>query len=489
MSWLPHRFEHPSRKMRRFKRSALLVLLPAISLFSSACSSDRAPASATPQVEAGVELLGGDTTIFDDTHDAFTFAARNLSSDHRDSFSLGDHFFNRNWVTAPASISGNDGLGPTFNATSCSACHFKDGRGGPPEKPGDPFLGILLRLSVPGQDAHGGPLAEPSYGGQLNPYGILTVPGEGTPSITYEEVPGTYTDGTAYSLRKPTYHIDDLAYGPMAADVMISPRVAPPMIGLGLLQAISEDTLTALADENDDDHDGISGRINRVWDQRLQTLSVGRFGWKANQPTIEQQTAGAFLGDIGITSSMNPTDSCTEAQTQCLAAPSGGSPGAPELTDEKLDSITSYGMTVAVPARRNWTDTTVQKGEKLFVDIGCSGCHVSKIETGELKDYPELSGQTIRPFTDLLLHDMGDDLADGRPDFMATGNEWRTTPLWGLGLHLDVSPGTFLLHDGRARDLPEAILWHGGEAKDSREMFRSLPSADRDALLAFLGSL
>jgi CxxC motif-containing protein (DUF1111 family) len=439
--------------------------------------------------EPGLELSGGATTIFDHGSNAYAFPARNYSSDHRDLFSLGDHFFNRNWVTAPASISGNDGLGPTFNATSCSACHFKDGRGAPPEMPGEAFLGLLLRLSVPGADEHGGPRPEPRYGGQFNHRAILGVPAEGQATVTYEDVPGQFADGEPYSLRRPRYQLDNLAFGPMAADVMISPRVATPTFGLGLLQAVSEATVLARADEADGNGDGISGRPNYVWDARAGRATLGRFGWKANQPTIEQQTAGAFLGDIGITSSMFSTENCPPEQTACVQARSGGSPGAPELSDEKLKAMTIYGMGLGVPARRDWTRADVRQGERLFGELGCASCHAPRLETGTLDGFPELSGQTIRPFTDLLLHDLGEELGDGRPDFLASGTEWRTPPLWGLGLLSIVNRHTRLLHDGRARDAKEAILWHGGEAARSREAFRALPKADRVALLAFLDSL
>jgi CxxC motif-containing protein (DUF1111 family) len=459
-----------------FRRSMAVALLAA-----SCASGEDAP-------EPGAELLGGATTIFDHGGNAYAFPARNYSSAHRDLFSLGDHFFNRNWVTAPASISGNDGLGPTFNATSCSACHFKDGRGAPPAAT-EAFLGLLLRLSVPGQDEHGGPLPEPSYGGQFNQHAILGVPAEGDARVTYDEVPGQFGDGTAFSLRRPHYVFANLAFGPMAGDVMVSPRVAPATFGLGLLQAIGEATVLEHADENDRDGDGVSGRPNYVWNARAGARTLGRFGWKANQPTIEQQSAGAFNGDIGITSSLFPAENCPPVQTACAAARSGGTPEAPELTDEKLQAMVVYGLGLGVPARRDWTLSPVRQGEALFARIGCAACHLPKVQTGTLDGFPELSDQTIRPYTDLLLHDMGDGLADGRPDFAATGNEWRTPPLWGLGLLSIVNRHTFLLHDGRARNVTEAILWHGGEGTRARESFRMLPASDRDAVLAFLGSL
>lgn len=450
-----------------------------------ACASES-----TEESDPSLALLGGETTIFDTSANAFTFAARNLSDAERNSFSLGDHFFNRNWVTAPASTTGDDGLGPTFNATSCSECHFRDGRGEPPTKSPTDFDALLVRLSVPGVDAHGGPVDEPNYGGQLNNKSILGVPIEAVPHVVYTEVPGQYADGEPYSLSRPDYTFTDFALGPFAPGTMFSPRVAPSMIGLGLLETITEADLERLADENDADGDGISGRINHVWDVRKNARAVGRFGWKANQPTIEQQTAGAFLGDIGITSTLFSSENCPAPQVQCANALTGVdlAHGA-ELSDQKLNAVTLYGRTIAVPARRDIGDADVRRGEALFDRAQCGSCHTKKFVTGPRADLPALANQTIRPFTDLLVHDMGDDLADGRPDFEASGTEWRTPPLWGIGLQETVSKHTRLLHDGRARGFAEAILWHGGEAEASREMFRNMSKDGRSSLLHFLETL
>jgi CxxC motif-containing protein (DUF1111 family) len=436
--------------------------------------------------EPGEELSGGDTTVFDSGRNAYTLSARNLKGERRDRFFVGNAVFNRNWVTAPASTLGLDGLGPTFNASSCSACHFKDGRGAPPAQPGEPFLGLLLRLSLPGQDAHGGPLDEPVYGGQFNHRAILGVPAEGSAMVEYEEVPGAYADGTLYSLRRPVYRLADLAFGSIDPRVQISPRTAPHMIGLGLLAAVDEADIRALADEDDRDGDGISGRPNQVWDPKTGSTRLGRFGWKANQPGLEQQNAGAFLGDLGITSPLHPAENCPPAQTACAAAPTGG---APELDQDKLDEVTYYTHLLAVPARRDFEAPEVLRGKALFRDAGCAACHVPQLQTGSLDGFPELEAQAIRPFTDLLLHDMGEELADRRPDFLADGREWRTPPLWGLGLIGVVNDHTLLLHDGRARDFAEAILWHGGEGERAREAFRTMPAEGRAALLRFLESL
>jgi CxxC motif-containing protein (DUF1111 family) len=213
---------------------------------------------------------------------------------------------------------------------------------------------------------------------------------------------------------------------------------------------------------------------------------LGRFGWKANQPSIEQQSAGAFLGDIGLTSPLFPEQNCTAVQEACRAAPTGGDP---EVDQEKIDAVTFYARYLAVPARRDADDSTVRHGEALFAAIGCASCHFTTLVTGDLDDAPALSAQRIHPYTDLLLHDMGTDLADDRPDYEADGREWRTPPLWGLGLIATVNRHTLLLHDGRARGVAEAILWHGGEGETARETFRNLPREDRAALVRFLESL
>lgn len=431
--------------------------------------------------------LGGDTTRADRTQNAFGLPAPRLTDDERRTFEVGDSFFTQSWVTAPASTDARDGLGPTFNAQACSSCHLKDGRGLPPDPAADKAnLGLLLRLSIPGEDPDtGGPVPHPAYGGQLQDRAILGVPAEGSIDITYRPIEGTYGDGTPFELRSPTYRIVDPAFGPLPADLLVSPRLAPQVMGVGLLEAIPEDQLLEAADPDDVDGDGISGRPNTVWDARAGAPAVGRFGWKANVATVEQQVAGAFGGDIGITSSLGPDENCPEAQEACAAAPSGGEP---ELTTERLGRVTFYNRTLAVPAMRDHDAPEVMAGASRFADMGCASCHTPTQRTGAT-DVATLSDQTFHPYTDLLLHDMGDGLADGRPDFAATGSEWRTPPLWGLGLIEVVNGERFLLHDGRARTLEEAILWHGGEADASKEAFRLAPERARNELVTFLEAL
>ena len=430
--------------------------------------------------------MGGDTTIVTTNRNSFALAAANLNNQERRIFEVGDSFFTQNWVTAPASTEARDGLGPTFNAQSCSSCHTLDGRAQPPADNDDPERGLLFRLSIPGVDpVTGGPVADPTYGGQLQDRAILTVPPEGRFLVNYREVPGEYEDGTPYTLLQPDYSFAELAFGPTHPDLLVSPRIAPAVFGGGLLEAIPESDILALADPDDADGDGISGRANMVWDVRAGDTRLGRFGWKANVPTLEQQIAGAFHGDVGITSPLFPEENCPAGQVNCQTALNGGSP---ELPQARLDKITFYNQTLAVPAMRDVDDPQVRDGARLFLEAGCAACHTPSHTTGQ-HPVPAVSGQVIFPYTDLLLHDMGEGLADGRPDFLADGREWRTPPLWGIGLIENVNNHTRLLHDGRARDIAEAILWHDGEGLAAREEFRKMSREEREALLRFLESL
>jgi CxxC motif-containing protein (DUF1111 family) len=432
------------------------------------------------------ERLGGDGTRPIANDDAFVFQTPNSPKRHQRPFSFGNRLFNTNWVEAPGSVKAFDGLGPMFNRVSCSGCHTKDGRGRPPENNQGPMESMLLRISIPGKAANGGVVPHPAYGDQISERAILHVEPEGRAEITYTELPGAYGDGGKFSLRQPHYAITNLKFGDLGNDIMISPRVAPAMIGLGLLQSVPDETLLALADPDDADGDGISGRTNEVWDSLAGKKSLGRFGWKANQPTLRQQNAGAAVGDIGIATSMADGQNCTAAQPDCVKAINGG---APEMSDEFLDRLTLYTMTIAVPAQRKADDPAIRQGEELFRAMGCASCHMPTLQTKSVEHFPELANQTFHPFTDLLLHDMGKGLADNRPDFEATGQEWRTPPLWGLGLIPVVNKHDLLLHDGRARGAAEAILWHGGEAEKSREAFRNAAKPERDALIAFSNSL
>jgi CxxC motif-containing protein (DUF1111 family) len=465
-------------------------------LFAGAggCTPARAP------LEPGEALSGGATTVIADGRNAFSLPAANLSMDRQTAFFVGNSFFKKNWVEAPASTSARDGLGPHFIARSCGGCHLFDGRGAPPpmrdgvnaERPD----ALLLRLSIPGDGGKAGVVPEPTYGGQLNNQAVQGLKAEATVRIRHERLDGRFGDGEPYALERPIYEITQPAYGPLHQDIRVSPRIAPQMIGLGLLEAIRAEDIHANAERQAREHDGISGRPNRVWDAYANDWVVGRFGWKANVGSVAHQTAGAFLGDMGITSARFPREDCTAAQTDCQRVQRREAAWRKQrrepdvdIEDRTLDQVIFYAHTLAVPARRNVDNRVVRRGKQVFRDAGCASCHVPRYRTGELSGFPELSNQTIRPYTDLLLHDMGDGLADGRSDFAADGREWRTPPLWGIGMIKTVNGHTRFLHDGRARDLMEAVLWHGGEAEAAKQRVLNLPKTDRTALTRFLESL
>lgn len=421
---------------------------------------------------------GGEGTTNSSNRDAFGMSARNLTTEERREFEVGDSFFTQNWVIAPSSTEARDGLGPLFNAQACASCHVRDGRGRPEaDQPG-----LLFRLGVPDGENF---VPDPVYGDQLQDRAVLEVPAEGRVVRLYVEEPGVFDDGENYTLRRPVYEFEELAHGPLSVDVQVSPRIAPPVFGAGLLEAIPEADILAASDPDDADVDGISGRPNWVTDQLTGRLILGRFGWKANVGSVEQQVAAAFNGDIGITNPVFPNETCTSAETACSLAPSGGDP---EIPAERIEKVVLYSRTLAVPARRNLDSPDVIAGARLFTELGCAGCHRPAQRTGE-DPIAALADQSINPFTDLLLHDMGPGLADHRPDGSASGTEWRTPPLWGIGLTETVSGHTFLLHDGRARSLEEAILWHGGEAQAAQRGFTALSSEQRFQLIAFLESL
>ena len=415
--------------------------------------------------QPGEELSGGDTTVTDVGRNAFGRSLMNMERGRWTEFHQGKRVFDRNWGDprlAPVPV------GPLFSAPACVTCHVKDGRGRPPASPDEVPVSLVFQLSG---TEKGGPHS--LYGVQLDSRSVEGVRAEGHVSVAYDEVRGEFVDGEPFSLLRPRYAFKDLARGPLGEAARFSPRVAPANFGLGLLEAIPEETLLALADPEDANHDGISGRPNYVEDLVDRRPKLGRFGWKANQPSLQQQVVQALFADMGLT-------------TELLR----GDTAAPEVAAKDLEPLMLYMRLLAVPKRRDWDAPPVQRGKAVFRAIGCAGCHVSgPLETGDVPGFPELSRQRILPYTDLLLHDMGEGLADGRPDGLASGSEWRTPPLWGIGLVEAVNGHTRYLHDGRARNLEEAVLWHGGEAVAAQERYVRLPREDRAALLAFLKSL
>ncbi|MHA3736769.1 di-heme oxidoreductase family protein [Pseudomonas sp. Eth.TT006] len=463
-----------------------------LALGLSAC--DDAPRFT--KAEPGEARSGGATTVRKTDQNAFSLPSANLPPSRRVDFSVGNSFFRSPWVIAPSTTTARDGLGPLFNTNACQNCHIKDGRGHPPAPDAANAVSMLVRLSIPDSPAfaklieQAGVVPEPVYGGQFQDMAVPGVTPEGKVRVEYTPVPVRFKDGTEVELRKPLLQFTQLGYGPMHPDTRFSARVAPPMIGLGLLEAIPGAAILANAAAQAKDNNGIHGRANQVWDDAQQKTVMGRFGWKAGQPNLNQQNVHAFSGDMGLTTSLRPFDDCTDAQTACKQAPNGnGADGEPEVSDNILRLVLFYTRNLAVPARRGVNDAQVLAGKNLFFQAGCQSCHTPQYTTAANAAEPELANQVIRPYSDLLLHDMGDGLADNRTEFQASGRDWRTPPLWGIGLTQAVSGHTQFLHDGRARNLLEAVLWHGGEAQQAQQQVLSFNAEQRAELLAFLNSL
>lgn len=461
----------------------LILLILGIVFFS--CSNDSyEDVPGNNMYEEGEELLTGSLGVNSTSSNAFGFEIAGLSFVQQAEFATGNSLFNQSWVSSPASTTARDGLGPTFNARACASCHFKDGRGQPLIN-GGASKGFLMRVSMTGQGSNGDANPVPGYGTQIQDRANNGIPFEAKVTATYQIITGTYADGTTYELQKPIYTFAEEQFGSLSG-VQTSPRVGQQTIGLGLISALPDTEITKFEDEFDADGDGISGRANYVYNVETNTTQVGRYGWKANAPTLKQQIAGAFHGDMGLTTSLFNENNCPSPQQDCMNAPNGGEP---EVTDLQLERVLFYQAHLAVPNRRNFTDQNVLNGKVLFNELDCIKCHAINQTTGNSGLSSMLENVTIKPYSDFLLHDMGPELADNRPDFLANGNEWRTQPLWGIGLISTVNNHTFLLHDGRARNVEEAILWHGGEAESSKQRFKELSAEKRQEVIDFVNSL
>jgi len=436
-------------------------------------------------------LSGGDVTHFMFGGVSFETETANLPWQLSATFDAGDGVFERAFTEAIVSgyRSEADGVGPLFNMNACEGCHVGDGRAAPPTENGQELEGLLFRVSVPGTDMHGGPKPHPIYGGQLADKSIEGHKPEIALHIEYQNIVGHYADGTEYQLQKPIYLFPEQNYGPLGDDAMISPRIAPVMIGMGLLDAISAESILEYADVDDANNDGISGKPNMVWSLEHNTHMVGKYGWKAETPTLAHQSMDAAINDMGVTNPLFPVENCMALQTECGEALSGITDANVEMTEQQMNEVVTYLEFLAIPGRGYLDNKDVLKGEALFKEVGCDGCHRETFVTGTEQRQRRLHNQTIHPYTDMLLHDMGPLLADGRPSFDADGYEWRTAPLWGIGMVETVNGHTRFLHDGRARNLEEAILWHGGEAEKSQKGFTQLAAADRQSVINFLKSL
>jgi len=450
-----------------------------------------------------VALSGGALSVTDASDAAYLRPAAALDARQAELFALGHRMFNNRWAFFWFE-NAEFGRGPTSNAQACATCHANNGRGlvtGTPALPSvsaegvprdhhitvpfEPAPNHVVRVSLPGSDAHGGPRPHPQYGDQLQIFGVKgVVPPEASFAIEWVEHTVTLGDGETVSLRSPRLRIADLAYGPLGDDILAGLRLAPALVGLGLLEAVPDETIVALAARAP--ADGIRGKVNRVWDESRRAETIGRFGLKANHGSLREQVAVAFLNDIGLSTPVYPEQNCPPSSVTCREQMVAG---RPEITALRLAATELYLRALAVPARRQVDDPRVRRGEQLFAEARCTVCHVPELRTGASAALPQAANQTIRPYTDLLLHDMGAALSDGRPDYLAGGSEWRTPPLWGIGLSERVNGATGFLHDGRARGFVEAILWHGGEAQVSRDRFARMTRDDREAIVAFLRSL
>ena len=505
--------------VRSFRRSLLATGLSLLVLAPAAADEPPVRTDLTPKDLKRVETVTAPTTDFSAPEpfelmqggaatstnpvngDSFSHFSSNITFAEEEEFKLGNALFRKFWVSSPSSTQASDGLGPLFNARACQSCHLKDGRGHPPEGAAD-ATSMFLRLARPARtaeerqaiaDLKAVNFPDPTYGGQLQDLAVPGLAAEGRMIIDYTEETVTLAGGETVSLRKPRYSVADLAYGPLDPETTFSPRIANPMIGMGLIQAIAAEDILARVDPDDRDGDGISGRAARARDHRTGELKLGRFGWKAQNASVRDQSSSAFKGDLGISTPDAPhhAGDCTAAQEQCLAMPNGVQKrlGDTEAPDPVLDLVTFYSENLAPPARRGIDDATVLKGKSLFYASGCVACHTPKYVTSRKAENKAHRFQLIWPYSDFLLHDMGEGLADGQAVGDASGREWRTQPLWGIGLTETVNGHTFFLHDGRARNLTEAILWHGGEAQGARDRFAALEPDDRKALIAFLESL
>ena len=463
---------------------------------------------------------GGDTGISITSSESYSKPSSNITASRKGNFFIGNAFFRQPWVIAPASTDSRDGLGALFNVAACQSCHVKDGRGHAPMTADDDADSLLIRLAMPAttdeqrqqlKDSLIEKVAHPMYGGQLQDRGIQGVPAEARIAVQWTDKPMTFADGHVETLRAPTFHLTNPGYGAFDDELMVSPRIALPMIGLGLLEQIPDADIKKQAasinkDSANKNSDGISGKFNMAMDPQTGKVALGRFGWKAGQTKLITQNQSAFNEDMGLTSNIRPNESCMPMQTACVKAATGadeqgnGKP-AVEVSDEVAKFVEFYTRNLAVPHRRNADDKLVLAGKKRFYDMGCQSCHTPRYQLPKTADdHLEQHGQIIYPYTDLLLHDMGDDLADRtiagklqskdlQVEFLANSYEWRTPALWGIGLAQSVDSQATFLHDGRARTLMEAVLWHGGEAKKQQQQVLKLDKQGRAELNAFLKSL
>jgi CxxC motif-containing protein (DUF1111 family) len=446
------------------KRSVMTAMFKSLSRSLSSCVSIAV-------------LMGGAAVAFAQDGGPLQQPRAGLTQAETEAFNLGRSIFHATWAP-PGAAGAFTGLGPVFNTDSCASCHVDNGRGAPVRA--DDHANTSLVVKFAARDDGAGADTIRRYGNRFNYRAVAGVPAEGELTVSFETIEGRFADGARYTLQKPVYGFDKLGYGAIEKDTLVAVRMAPPIAGLGLLEKVPEDWIKARAAANAASAGPVKGRPNAVWDSINFRMSLGRFGWKADTPSLTRIIAAAFITDMGLTSRLFPSDNCGELQAACKTA---ATPGRIEVDDATLDAVTQYVALLPPPAPRR--DAGGERGRALFTSTGCASCHVPQVPVA----MADGATSEIAPYTDLLLHDMGDGLADGMPEASATGREWRTAPLWGLGLVRRSPDRAGYLHDGRARSVAEAILWHSGEAAQARDAFAKLDAASREALLRFLGSL
>lgn len=401
---------------------------------------------------------------------------------------LGRALFERLWVQAPSSTRAADGLGPLSNARACATCHANGGQTAVMLEPGELPAAAALTLRVGAVEA--GKLApHPLLGEQVQTSANAGMAAEGRLILSYDRHTVALADGTTVDLRRPRFALANDAGVPIAIN-WLSPRLAQDLHGIGLLERIPFARMAELADPDDLDGDGISGAVVMGTYEEADILP-GRFGWKANEPDLEHQSAAAFHFDLGLSTPQRPEPwgDCTAAQELCRRAPHGAAPGEVEVDDQVVTLIATYLRALPAPKPAAPAGDAGGRGAALFAQIGCAACHT------ERQPMADAAGKTawIAPYTDLLIHDMGDGLADLTDDGSVSpaveAREWRTAPLWGLSARAAKGRATTLLHDGRARSILEAIIWHDGEAAAAKQAAAALSAADRAALITFLESL
>lgn len=500
-----------------------VLIIIGLSFLLAACDTSQLDepkkhaALIAPAVQPEENLPGGETTVSYKPFASFVLSASNINQELKAKFHAAKALANQPWVKAPSSTTARDGLGPIYNARTCLTCHVNGGKGFIPSDNKTALTSTLVRLSIlpsfsdldPSTQKNllktRGALPHPVYGDQIQSQSVSLAhqlrhsqkPGtlkhdvapEAYIYINWDEETFIYPDQSQVSLRSPELDFQSLGYGALGDNALFSIRVAPTLHGMGLISLVSDQDILSLSNESDTNQDGISGRPNQVWNVETQRTELGRFGLKSNKPTLDMIVAGAFANDIGINNPLEPQQPCTSLQPSCSRIPNGNDEDGFELPAELLQLVVNFNHNVAPVERRNPNNKDVLNGRELFYQSGCHQCHNPSFTTPKSVEFPHLSEQVIWPYSDFLLHDMGPDLADSRPDFLATGNEWRTPPLWGIGLLSEVNGMSTLLHDGRARTIEEAILWHGGEAEKVKNRFVNLEKQDRDSLVQFVNSL